>query len=64
MSPFTDPLLDVRIMISKLGEELETLAADNKALKAENSRLAQEVVAAQAQRDNAIYHAYANRLAP
>lgn len=64
MSPFTDPLLDVRFLVAKLGDELESLAQDNKALKAENARLTRELVAAQAQRDTAITGAYADRRAP
>jgi regulator of replication initiation timing len=51
-------------MITRLGDELESLAENNKALTVENARLTRELVAAQAQRDTAITGAYADRRAP
>jgi len=64
MSPYTDPLLDVRLLLTELDTHLERMDAEITALKADNARLARELVAAQSQRDNYMTSAYANRMAP
>jgi hypothetical protein len=53
MSPYTDPLLDVRLLLTELDTHLERMADEIAALKADNARLARDLVAAQAQRDTA-----------
>lgn len=64
MSPYTDPLLDVRLLLTELDEHLERMAEEIKAVKAENARLARDLVAAQTQRDTYMIGAYADRRAP
>jgi len=64
MSPYTDPLLDVRLLLTELDTHLERMDAEITALKADNARLARELVAAQTQRDNYMVASYADRRAP
>lgn len=64
MSPYTDPLLDVRLLLTGLDTHLERMADEITALKTDNARLTRELVAAQAQRDTYLTAAYAEKRAP